>query len=55
VIGRLFHVGCTVEGGWQLRRRHGWSSQVPARRAVERDEERDEEAIETWKQQVRRR
>jgi putative transposase len=45
LIGRLFHVGYTVEGTWKLLRRHGWSCQVPARRAVERDED----AIEVWK------
>jgi putative transposase len=31
-----------------LLRRNGWSVQVPARRAVERDEG----AIETWKKEV---
>ena len=25
LIGRLFHVGYTVEGTWKLLRRHGWS------------------------------
>jgi transposase len=39
LIGRLFHIGYTVEGVWRLLRRHGWSCQVPARQAVERDEE----------------
>uniref|UniRef100_A0AAU1HQ58 Winged helix-turn-helix domain-containing protein n=1 Tax=Streptomyces sp. NBC_00180 TaxID=2903632 RepID=A0AAU1HQ58_9ACTN len=48
LIGRLFHVGYTVQGVWKLMRRHGWSCQVPVRRAVERDEE----AIEVWKQEV---
>ncbi|MCY0963581.1 winged helix-turn-helix domain-containing protein, partial [Streptomyces sp. H27-H5] len=38
LIGRLFHVGYTVQGVWKLLRRHGWSCQVPVRRAVERDE-----------------
>ncbi len=45
LIGRLFHVGYTVEGTWKLLRRHGWSCQVPVRRAIERDEE----AIAVWK------
>jgi transposase len=45
LIGRLFHVGCTVEGVWKLMRRHGWSAQVPVRRAIERDEE----AVAVWK------
>ena len=48
LIGRLFHVGYTVEGVWKLMRRHGWSCQVPVRRAVERDEE----AIAVWKSEV---
>src|SRR5258708_1571891 len=39
LIGRLFHVGYTVEGTWKLMRRHGWSCQVPARQAMERDDE----------------
>src|ERR1700756_3330641 len=45
LIGRLFHVGYTVEGTWKLMRRHGWSAQVPVRQALERDEE----AIAVWK------
>jgi putative transposase len=45
LIGRLFHVGYTVEGTWKLMRRHGWSAQVPVRQAMERDEE----AIAAWK------
>jgi transposase len=48
LIGRLFHVGYTVQGVWKLLRRHGWSWQVPVRRAVERDEG----AIEVWKAEV---
>ncbi|MEV5847696.1 winged helix-turn-helix domain-containing protein [Streptomyces sp. NPDC051985] len=48
LIGRLFHVGYTVQGGWQLLRRHGWSCQVLVRRELERDEE----AIEVWKVEV---
>jgi len=39
LIGKLFHVGYTIEGAWKLLRRHGWSCQVPVRRALERDEE----------------
>jgi putative transposase len=45
LIGKLFHVGYTVEGTWKLLRRHGWSCQVPVRQAMERDEE----AIAAWK------
>jgi transposase len=48
VIGRLFHVGYTIQGVWKLMRRHGWSAQVPLRRALERDDA----AIEVWKEQV---
>jgi transposase len=45
LIGKLFHVGYTVEGTWKLLRRHGWSCQVPVRQAMERDEE----AVAAWK------
>ncbi|MGW6520575.1 IS630 family transposase [Streptomyces sp. NPDC054962] len=38
LIGRLFHVSYTVEGTWQLLKRHGWSWQQPARRSIERDD-----------------
>ncbi|MFD8723515.1 winged helix-turn-helix domain-containing protein [Streptomyces sp. NPDC059629] len=41
----MFHVRYTVQGLWKLLRRHGWSAQVPLRRAIERDDE----AIEVWK------
>ncbi|MFF4489514.1 winged helix-turn-helix domain-containing protein [Streptomyces sp. NPDC001544] len=39
LIGRRFHKGYTVQGVAALLKRHGWSCQVPARRAVERDED----------------
>jgi transposase len=45
LIGRMFHVGYTIQGVRKLLRRHGWSAQVPVRRALERDDE----AIEVWK------
>jgi putative transposase len=48
LVGKLFHVGYTVEGTWKLMRRHGWSAQVPVRQALERDEE----AVAVWKDQV---
>lgn len=48
LIGRMFHVGYTVQGVWKLLRRHGWSAQVPAHRAVERDDA----AVEVWKDEV---
>ncbi|MEU2516773.1 winged helix-turn-helix domain-containing protein [Streptomyces syringium] len=37
VIGRRFHLTCTIQGVRELLVRGGWSCQVPARRAVERD------------------
>lgn len=49
VIGRMFHIGYTVQGVWTLLRRHGWSAQVPAHRAIERDDT----AVEVWKTAVR--
>ncbi|MEU9056704.1 winged helix-turn-helix domain-containing protein [Streptomyces sp. NPDC048384] len=48
LTGRMFHVGYTVQGVWKLLRRHGWTCQVPVRRALERDEA----AVEVWKEQV---
>ncbi|MER5201105.1 winged helix-turn-helix domain-containing protein [Streptomyces sp. NPDC002884] len=48
LIGRLFHVSYTVEGTWQLLKRHGWSWQQPARRAIERDDQ----AVEVWKKEA---
>jgi transposase len=38
LIGRRFHKSYTIQGVAALLKRHGWSAQVPARRAVERDE-----------------
>ncbi|WCN07205.1 IS630 family transposase [Streptomyces sp. M92] len=37
LIGRRFHTSFTLPGIAQTLRRHGWSHQVPARRATERD------------------
>lgn len=48
VIGRLFHVGYTVQGVWRLLRRHGWSVQVPTHRAIERDDG----AVGVWHEEV---
>lgn len=39
LIGRRFHKSITLSGIAQMLRRHGWSHQVPARRATERDEQ----------------
>ncbi|MFJ8391086.1 winged helix-turn-helix domain-containing protein [Streptomyces sp. NPDC094438] len=38
LIIRLFLMEYTVQGVWKLLRRHGWSVQVSARRALERDD-----------------
>ncbi|MET9682320.1 winged helix-turn-helix domain-containing protein [Streptomyces coeruleorubidus] len=38
LIGRRFHKSYTMQGVAALLKRHGWSCQMPARRAVERDE-----------------
>ncbi|MFD7691517.1 winged helix-turn-helix domain-containing protein [Streptomyces sp. NPDC059781] len=45
LIGRLFHVSYPVEGAWRLLKRHGWSWQQPARRAIERDDAE----VDLWK------
>ena len=45
LIGKLFHVGYTVEGVWKLMRRHGWCCQVPVRQAIERGDA----AVAVWK------
>ncbi|MFC6937637.1 winged helix-turn-helix domain-containing protein [Actinomadura yumaensis] len=38
LIGRGFHKTVSLAGICQMLRRHGWSHQAPARRAVERDD-----------------
>ncbi|MEU5075968.1 winged helix-turn-helix domain-containing protein [Streptomyces asoensis] len=48
LIGCLFHVSYTVEGTWLLLKRHGWSWQQPARRAIERDDT----SVEVWKKET---
>jgi transposase len=45
LIGRKFGVQYTIPGTWYLLRRCGWSCQLGARRATERDDG----AIEVWK------
>ncbi|MFD7291814.1 winged helix-turn-helix domain-containing protein [Streptomyces sp. NPDC059897] len=51
VIGRRFHKSYTLQGVRKLLIRHGFSCQVPARRAVERDEEQVTGWVkETWPQ-----
>jgi transposase len=38
LIGRRFHKSYTPQGVAALLHRHGWSHQIPARRAMERDD-----------------
>ncbi|MEU7688787.1 winged helix-turn-helix domain-containing protein [Streptomyces spectabilis] len=46
LIGRKFHVSCSVSGAMRLMHRLGFSAQVPARRVAERDEQ----AVNAWKE-----
>src|SRR5947209_3406471 len=49
LIGRRFHKSYTEQGVRKLLVRHGWSWHVPARRAVERDEQQVAAWVkETW-------
>ncbi|MFQ6146720.1 winged helix-turn-helix domain-containing protein [Streptomyces seoulensis] len=48
VIGRRFHLTYTIQGVRKLLVRNGWSCQVPARRALERDDE----AVAGWVKEV---
>jgi len=48
LIDRKFRVSYTVPGTWYLLRRRGWSCQLGARRAVERDDG----AVEVWKKET---
>ncbi|MDF9816776.1 winged helix-turn-helix domain-containing protein [Streptomyces sp. SPB162] len=48
VIGRRFHMAYTIQGVRNLLARNGWSWQVPARRAMERDDE----AVAGWVKEV---
>jgi putative transposase len=48
VIRRRLHLTLSVATVWRLLKRHGWSWQAPARRALERDEH----AVELWKKEV---
>ncbi|MFE7245272.1 winged helix-turn-helix domain-containing protein [Streptomyces sp. NPDC057580] len=45
LIGRKFHVSYSVSGATRLMRRLGFTPQIPARRAAERDEQ----AVGAWK------
>ena len=48
LVARKFGVQYTVPGIWYLLRRRGWSAQMGARRAIERDDG----AIEVWKKEA---
>ncbi len=48
LVTRRFGVQYTVPGIWYLLRRRGWSCQMGARRAIERDDG----AVEVWKTQT---
>ncbi|GAA2931718.1 hypothetical protein GCM10010518_18030 [Kitasatospora cinereorecta] len=48
VIGRCFHLTYTIQGVRKLLVRNGWSCQVPARRAMERDDD----AVAGWVKEV---
>jgi transposase len=48
VIGRRFHLTYTIQGVRKLLVRNGWSCQVPARRALEWDDE----AVTGWVKEV---
>jgi putative transposase len=48
VIGRMFHVRYTLRGVSLLLHRIGYSPQVPARRAIERDEA----AVTSWRREA---
>ncbi|MDO0938497.1 winged helix-turn-helix domain-containing protein [Streptomyces sp. DG2A-72] len=51
LIGRRIHKSFTLSGIAQMLHRHGFSHRVPARRAVERDEQRVTGWVkETWPQ-----
>jgi transposase len=48
IVTRKFGVQYTVAGIWYLLRRRGWSCQMGARRAIERDDG----AVEVWKKET---
>jgi len=48
LVARRFGVRYTVPGIWYLLRRRGWSAQLGARRAIERDDG----AVEVWKKET---
>jgi putative transposase len=48
MIARRFHIRMSIPQTWRILRQMGWSAQVPAHRAAERDED----AIATWIKEV---
>jgi len=48
LIAKEFRVAYTIPGTWYLLRRRGWTCQLGARRAIERDDG----AIEVWKKET---
>ncbi|MFF2383589.1 winged helix-turn-helix domain-containing protein [Streptomyces sp. NPDC058108] len=48
VICRRLGLSLSMATVWRLLKRHGWSWQAPARRALERDEH----AVELWKREI---
>lgn len=49
MIGRRFHLAYTIQGVRKLLVRNGWLFQVPARRALERDDEAVADCVKaTW-------
>jgi transposase len=48
LVARKFRVRYTIAGIWYLLRRRGWTCQIGARRAIERDDG----AVEVWKKET---
>lgn len=48
LVWRLFHISYTPKGISLLLHRNGWTSQMPIRRAVERDDD----AVRAWVKEV---
>ena len=48
LVGRKFRVQYTIPGIWYLLQRRGWTCQMGARRAIERDDG----AVEVWKKET---
>ena len=48
LVARKFRVQYTIPGIWYLLQRRGWTCQIGARRAIERDDG----AVEVWKKET---